>query len=424
MDGLMLALGLLMELVISFLAARTFCYMMELKKTRRARILLAVISFLITNMVIFIGDWDNLPLTIVAFIAGICAAFQGSLLKKATIGLMFASVIFAYNVLTDNFIIDIVTDMLGYEAWTPAAVTSRLVFTLLLMMTVRRFAPQKDYDLAPEMWRLLLRLTAMPAGIVLSVVLLSNPGTYRTGEPLMCCVLMVIACLSLTGLLRAAVVLARQRELEQSSLLGEMNRVYYQSMEQQHFEIRRLRHDMANHLQVLSALPAERKDDYIQKLLNEEGVTGTLNYCGDPTLNAVLTVKDGLMRQKEIRFEKHLDIPSPLPFSPSDLCAIFANALDNGTEACEKLPPPRREVILEARAAKGLLAVCVKNPTDQELEPGRMPRTSKKDKVRHGFGLRSIEEIVKRNQGDMELKTENGYFTLFLYLPLPETDAG
>ena len=40
MDGLMLALGLLMELVISFLAARTFCYMMELKKTRRARILL------------------------------------------------------------------------------------------------------------------------------------------------------------------------------------------------------------------------------------------------------------------------------------------------------------------------------------------------------------------------------------------------
>ena len=82
MDGLMLALGLLMELVISFLAARTFCYMMELKKTRRARILLAVISFLITNMVIFIGDWDNLPLTIVAFIAGICAAFQGSLLKR------------------------------------------------------------------------------------------------------------------------------------------------------------------------------------------------------------------------------------------------------------------------------------------------------------------------------------------------------
>jgi len=51
---------------------------------------------------------------------------------------------------------------------------------------------------------------------------------------------------------------------------------------------------------------------------------------------------------------------------------------------------------------------------------GLIPPTSKPDKANHGLGLKSIQEIVKRYHGSMEIQTENNVFNLFLYLPLPE----
>src|SRR5699024_10905334 len=111
------------------------------------------------------------------------------------------------------------------------------------------------------------------------------------------------------------------------------NEAYYEAMEQQHFEIRRLRHDMANHLQALAALPPEEKDAYIRELLDSGTLARTLNYCGDPTINAVLSVKENLLRQQNISLELNLDIPEELPFEKADLCTIYANALDNAAEA-------------------------------------------------------------------------------------------
>ena len=72
-----------------------------------------------------------------------------------------------------------------------------------------------------------------------------------------------MALFSFVGLLWTTVVLSRQRKLEQQSMYAEMNRKYYESMEQQHFEIRRMRHDMANYLQTLSVLPEKEKEEYI-----------------------------------------------------------------------------------------------------------------------------------------------------------------
>ena len=56
-----------------------------------------------------------------------------------------------------------------------------------------------------------------------------------------------------------------------------------------------------------------------------------------------------------------------------------------------------------------------KRPEHSPLLP-----TSKPNKASHGFGLQSIQEIVKRYHGSLEIKTEDGVFDLFLYLPLQE----
>lgn len=201
----------------------------------------------------------------------------------------------------------------------------------------------------------------------------------------------------------------------------EMNRKYYEIMEQQHFEIRRLKHDMANHLQALLGLSEEKREAYIQELIKGHGVSGTLNYCKDPAVNAVLASKEQIFKESKITFRHKIDIQEELPFEKPDICAMFANALDNAAEAIKKeaLPEEKRWISLESRFQKGMFVLSVKNPSSVKVTEGKLPDTGKRDRKNHGVGLKSIQEAVKRYQGNMELHTENGIFELFLWIQFP-----
>lgn len=421
----------------------------RIKKGWRGFLPVIAVAFLASGTVVYIGDWGNLPLTFVVILVLIWVCSEDDGWKKMTVGLLFGSTIFAWNALVDNFI----------RIHSNYFLLPRVLFAVLFFAATRRFAAGKDYDLTPKMWRLVLLLTFVPVGNVLSVVLLSEER-WEIGEAdlRLHFAVLCLAFVAFVGLLWAIRVLARQRRLEQEALSAKLNEAYYESMEQQHFELRRLRHDMANHLQALSALPSEKKDTYIRELLDSGALAKTLNYCGDPTINAVLSVKENLLRQQNISLELKLDIPEELPFEKADLCAIYANALDNAAEACASLPEekpettnaePRanntknRTIILESRARKGMLVFQITNPVPENvqgqyagismrpktfsaLSAGKtksgqaepLPPTTKKDRTRHGYGLRSIRMSVEKYGGHMEIRQEEGQFTLFGYLPM------
>jgi sensor histidine kinase regulating citrate/malate metabolism len=107
-------------------------------------------------------------------------------------------------------------------------------------------------------------------------------------------------------------------------------------------------------------------------------------------------------------------------------------------EACMKLNEAQREISLKSKARKGVFCLEISNPDPGAGEGGSVKQskkragslsekrsehspllpTSKPDKTNHGFGLQSIREIVKRYHGRLEIRTEDGVFDLFLYLPL------
>lgn len=317
-----------------------------------------------------------------------------------------------------------------------------LPFALVLYLCAKKFAPDKDYTLSDSMWRLLFLLTITPLGIVLAVVTLFRSGNFyidifvhrEYG------VLLLISLFAILSLLWCVTVLAKQRKLEQQNMFAETNRKYYEAMEQQHFEVRRLKHDLANHIQVLSALSEEKRAAYAEELSGNAAFSHSLSYCGDSTVNAVLTVKKSVMERCHIRVNMEIEIPAQLPYDKTDLCALYANALDNAMEACMKLEEPQREICVKSKAGKGIFCLEVSNPDPDAGKSGSVNQTkkragslsekrskhspllptSKPDKPNHGFGLQSIQEIVKRYHGRLEVKTESGMFDVFLYLPLPE----
>ena len=207
-------------------------------------------------MIIYIGDMANLPPTILIFLITVSLGCGGSTLQKTAVALMVASTAFAFNALADSY------------AHIDSYLLLRLPFWLVLYLLMRRYGPPKDYELTPALWRLLLLLTVTPLGIVLSLVLLQRPSYDSSGETMLSnLMLLLIAVVSFVGLLWTVTVLARQRGLEQQEQLYEVNHAYYQALEQQQFEVRRMRHDMANHLQILMSLPEGEKNGYIEELI-------------------------------------------------------------------------------------------------------------------------------------------------------------
>lgn len=438
-------------------------HLIRISEKRVRRFLLFFGCSMLASMIIFIGDPFNILATTPVFLAIVLLTCEGSIWQRITIGLMFSSTIFSFNALRDNYIHDLLfppesngfTVIIFGDSNISQHLTETLMqsehgycvsglfalpFTLVLYLCIRKFAPDKDYTLSDSMWRLLFLLTVTPLGTVLAVVTLFRSSNFYIDIFVHreYSILLLISLFAIISLLWCVTVLAKQRKLEQQNMLGEINRKYYEAMEQQHFEVRRLKHDLANHMQVLSALTEEKRAAYIEELSGNEALSKSFSYCGDAAVNAVLTVKKSVMERCRIRLQIETDIPTPLPYDKTDLCALYANALDNAMEACLKLEESQREILLKSKAGKGLFCLEISNPdpgvgknesvtqtkkragsvSEKKSEHSPLLPTSKPDKDCHGFGLQSIQEIVKRYHGRLEIKTENGVFDLFLYLPL------
>lgn len=438
-------------LLSGWLMMRSMSHLIKISEKRWRRFLLFFGCSLLASMIIFIGDPFNILATTPVFLAIVLLTCEGSIWQRITIGLMFSMTIFSFNALRDNYIHDLLFPtktngfsviVFGGDIGNEILMQSEhgysisslftLPFALVLYLYTRKFAPDKDYSLSDSMWRLLFLLTITPLGIVLSVATLFRP--YNSSFDIFVHreygILLLISLFAIISLLWCVSVLAGQRKLEQQTMFTEINHKYYEAMEQQHFEVRRIKHDLANHIQVLSALPEEKRAAYAEELSGNTALSQSFSYCGDSTVNAVLTVKKSVMERCHIRLKIEADISAPLPYDKTDLCALYANALDNAMEACLKLDEPLREISLKSKTGKGLFCLEISNPYPEEkttqaetisrkqLESGMLPPTSKPDKRNHGLGLQSMSEIVKRYHGNMEIKTEDGVFDLFLYLPL------
>lgn len=411
---------------------------------RKKRCLLYVNCWLLSITPILLGDIVNLLVLTSCFLVSVLYACEGSLWKRLAVSTLYASTFFSFNALRDNYLKPYFFPKMYFVVTFPADIVSllqiqlftntiSLLFALLLYAGIKKFAPEKSYTLSDSLWKLLLLLTATPFGTILSIFLFFDGNTaisvYTLEHSSLYMCVFIITLLSFTSLLWCIRVLARQQALERQNSLMEINRKYYEAMEQQHFEIRRLKHDLANHLQVLSALPASQQAEYIQTLEHITAGMQPLSYCGDATVNAVLSVKKAAMDRYRIRSEISIKIPAELPFGKTDICALYANAIDNAIEACRKLKESDRTILIQSKTQKGLFCLKVQNPvSDFAITPAHsavqtlknLPPTSKPDKNNHGFGLKSIHEIVSKYDGELELQSVGGMFELFLYIPLPD----
>lgn len=202
-----------------------------------------------------------------------------------------------------------------------------------------------------------------------------------------------------------------EQQLDLCSHQAEERELYY-------LELRRMRHDMKNHLSgilgMVNAGQTKEAGDYIQNML-DDGIgnkVDEISHTGNIVVDSLVNHKYALAQKDGIRFEARVFIPSVLPFQSRHLAIIFGNLLENALEACRKLPQEQRYIILEATYIKEMLQICIKNSSPENLKKDNSGKffTTKEDTGWHGIGLASVEQALADYDGELFTQHEDGEF--------------
>ena len=109
--------------------------------------------------------------------------------------------------------------------------------------------------------------------------------------------------------------------------------------------------------------------------------------------------------------------------SESDIYSLFGNALENSIDYLKGIEDKSKRFIrLSVKPIEKNLVIHVENyyeGKDLSFIDG-LPKTTKGDENYHGFGLKSIKEIVSLYSGDFFIKTKNHLFIVDALIPIPE----
>ncbi len=178
--------------------------------------------------------------------------------------------------------------------------------------------------------------------------------------------------------------------------------------------MRVFRHDFKNNLISVRALIGggqyNEAEKYIDELYGRLDATKNAFSTGNHLADAILAEKNSAAISQKTEIDFDGIIPSD-GIDNIDLCTILANALDNALEASK----PIENAIINVRAAvnSAVFMLTVSNPTLRPVEiKNNRVKTTKADGVNHGLGIGSIKNAAKKYNGEVNLKYEDGHFTV------------
>lgn len=184
------------------------------------------------------------------------------------------------------------------------------------------------------------------------------------------------------------------------------------------------RHDMRHHLSVLNDLAENEKTEDIRSYINSLNTRildlEKVGYCENTAVNAVLSTYIGKAKQEDVCIEAKVNIPVELPIDAFDICTVLANALDNAVTACRSAQGERCIYISSNLHENGNFSVDIKNPCETPVEFGRDGFPVSRGGRDHGFGMKSIDAIVRKYNGILRCTCDDGVFRLSAVLFSPD----
>lgn len=216
---------------------------------------------------------------------------------------------------------------------------------------------------------------------------------------------------------------AKQREEHQTrQLLGQLGdmKKHIREIEKLYCDIRRLKHDIGNHIVTLESLCSKKQykeaEEYVSNLREDFRDTADKIKSGNPVTDVILLEKSMQADEKGITFISEFHYPEGAGIDAFDISVILNNSLDNAIESAEKCKDAYISILSYRR--KNVCMIEIQNSSAKkckiDAESG-LPVTTKSEEG-HGFGLLGIRRTAWKYCGDIDIKQEEGLFKLSVML--------
>lgn len=213
-------------------------------------------------------------------------------------------------------------------------------------------------------------------------------------------------------------------ELQATKLREDTDRIITDFSGANFEELRKLRHDLRNHLSYIGALLEQQKYDEAKKYFSSMSVdvSAPLGYTdsGNDAVNAI--VNFGRMRASSmgVTLAPKLSVPAQLPIPDNELCSLLSNLLDNAMEAAAQSEAEDKTVELSVFRREDHLLIDVRNPVSADVSPEKRLSlvSTKQDSQLHGYGTKIIRSIAKQYNGVCRFDMEDGRFIASVMLDL------
>ena len=268
-----------------------------------------------------------------------------------------------------------------------------------------------------------------PVIIVLLIALFANlivcaiGETYSTDDnDFMYCILLfsniisLLLIVSIELLMRKIYDLRNENQISTQLLQEKENQFKYAKANMERLNI--IAHDLKHESAILRQGGEEAKKllDEIDKGVEEyESILLTENQ----TLNIILNEKWLYCQKHGIRLSTIVDPAALNQLSTIELYSLFGNLLDNSLEAVMKIQDrSKRTVSLSVSHSCGVSSIDIRNYSLEKIKiKDGLPLTTKKDVSNHGFGTKSIENIVNKYDGDYSCHLDNNVFVVKIVIP-------
>lgn len=197
---------------------------------------------------------------------------------------------------------------------------------------------------------------------------------------------------------------------------------FYEQLTSSYEGIRKMRHDIDNHLYAVQSLldlgKVDEASQYAKTVASEDSLRLMFPGCRNMVVASYLEKKSEDLESLGIRFDPEIQIPAWLSIPNPDLICVFGNLLDNAQEACLKTESP--EISIKTVFREPYLTISCRNTVNETLPNNKKRRIPE---LERGVGFTILNDLAQRYDGSFLTEQENGWFKTEIILKSEEKEV-
>ncbi|WP_411681374.1 sensor histidine kinase [Clostridium thailandense] len=295
---------------------------------------------------------------------------------------------------------------------TNVAVIVQIIFTFpamfeLILKRLKKFADSVETDIWKFIWLIPFMFYSM--GLIFTTDLSTAESWKHIVTRYMIGIGAFTACYILLKTLKQLSDNANLKErlyfIDQQL---QMQKKQYKAIAENIEKTRKARHDLRHHLILVRRYIEADKKAELLKYLEEQHqsipVDVEKTICENTAVNVLVCYYIGLAKEKGIRTDFKISIPTDIGILDSDLSIIFGNCIENALEACERMKSGEKFIRVRAGMKMGELVIVIGNGFDGHVLYDNEQFFSIKRNGNRGIGISSVRAVAEKYGGNSEFK--------------------